>query len=105
MEMIMRQYKAVLVDRSETFCPQQLLLFSSRWTEKLREFAVEFMCDPVFIITSPMDICYYGRVRQVRCEFTAFLFYWYSEVYYHTPAIAETLVRMISCISHFVTAL
>jgi len=70
MEVIMRQYKAVLVERSDRACPQQLLLFSSRWSEKLREFATEFMCEPSFIIASPMDISYYGQVRQVYCERT-----------------------------------
>ena len=66
----MRQYKAVLVERSDRACPQQLLLFSSRWSEQLREFAMEFMCEPSFIIASPMDISYYGQVRQVHCERT-----------------------------------
>ena len=61
----MRQYKAVLVERSDAACPQQLLLFSSRWSEKLRQFAKEFMCEPLFIIASLMDISYYGQVRQV----------------------------------------
>jgi len=72
MEAIMKQYNAVLVERSEKVCPQQLLLFSSRWSEKLREFAVQFMCEPMFIITPPLDISYYGRVRQVPCECTVF---------------------------------
>jgi len=65
MEAIMTQYKAVLVERMEHASPQQLLLFSSRWTEKLRTFATEYMCMPLFVIASPMDIAYYGRVQQV----------------------------------------
>jgi len=70
MEAIMRQYKAVLVERSEKACPQQLLLFSKRWSEKLREFALEFMCEPMYIIVSPMEISYYGKVRQVPSKRT-----------------------------------
>jgi len=73
-EAIMRQYKSVLVERAEKACPQQILLFSSRWTQKLRTFATEYMCEPLFIIASPMEMCYYGQVRQVH-EYYCVTFY------------------------------
>jgi len=69
MEAIMRQYKAVLVERSVPSqfcaCAQQIALFSSRWSEKLRTFATEHMPMPLYIIASEMDMSYYGKVRQV----------------------------------------
>ena len=60
----MRQYKVVLVDRNVP-CAQQIALFSSRWSENMRTFATKYMCLPLFIIASPMDISCYGQVRQV----------------------------------------
>ena len=74
-ERIMRQYKAVLVERDDVPCPNQILLFSSCWTEKLRTFADEYMCRPLFVIASPMEISYYGRVHQVANMYCRFLLY------------------------------
>jgi len=86
----MRQYKAVLVDRSKKACPQQLFLFSSRWSEKMREFAAEFMCEPLFIIASPMDITYYGQVRQVLWKCTLDFSFFFVTTDWSVTTIATT---------------
>jgi len=70
-EAIMNQYSAVLQARTNEHCPQQILLFSSRWAESLRTFAATYMCSPCFVIASPIDISYYGRVRQVLAVYLA----------------------------------
>jgi len=63
----MRQYNSVLEERTDGLSQQQLLVFSPRWTEKLRQFAAQYMCNSITIIASLMDVTYYGRVRQVLC--------------------------------------
>ena len=65
----MNAYQLVLDQRDEgVTAPQQILLFSQRYSPVLKEFSLKYQNTPVVIITSKVEASYSGKVKHVSIE-------------------------------------
>lgn len=64
LDQLMSQYKLELNERHGCSAPQQVLLFSQRWSPSLKDFSLENQVCPVVIVAAKMESAYYGRVKQ-----------------------------------------
>ena len=63
---VMQQFSHVLRNRRHQVVPCQIMMFASRWTEKLDEFRQCYLREPVVVISSRVEASVYGSIKQVH---------------------------------------
>lgn len=65
-DQIVGQFKLEIKDREGLSIrpPQQVLVFSEKWTSALKEFSFENQVSPIVVIVSKMESAHYGRVKE-----------------------------------------
>ncbi|GFR59726.1 ATP-dependent RNA helicase dbp2 [Elysia marginata] len=64
-DQIMQQFRLVFKNRRHQVVPCQIMMFASRWTDKLNEFRLRYTWEPIVVISSRVEASVYGGVKQV----------------------------------------
>ena len=65
-DQIMQHFRLVLKNRRQQVVPCQIMMFASRWSDKLDEFRLRYTWEPIVVISSRVEASVYGGIKQVQ---------------------------------------